>query len=298
MPNFRIPFGRRAAPPAEKTPQPLVFDPPSIEDLLLRAEAGNAAAMSAIGGRYYDGDGVVQDYRRAAEWLLKAESAGDVLAAFVLANMYAEGKGVEQNGAEALRRLRGLATRNSGAIHSIGLIYFNGAGVAQNAILAYLHFRIAANFRFKPAIDDFPIAAAQLSQEQLEEGDRLFCSWKPGAELPTNSAGDGQFLPKRDDTITIFLGPIMAAVRELSAGDLSVLEAASDHPESVIMTVPRSPLANIAIQLERIGWALPKAAPEPMPVPARLIELTPKGCDGIQLVFRALLANRAGIRRD
>jgi Sel1 repeat len=297
MLGFRTPFGRRNTPPpnAVSAGEPLSFPPLSTEDLLMRAEAGNVDAMARLGERYHKGDGVAQDYGRAAEWMLKAEAGGDQLSSFVLAHMYAQGQGVPQNGPEALRRFRQMAATNSFATYSIGLMYFKGSGIEQNAVLAYVHFRIAALFGNKAAIDSLVVTSAYLSPEQLEEGDQLFNAWAPGRPFPESARSDPRLAEPTPEHQAHFFGPLLNAVRELSPGDLSVLEAASNQPDSTIMTVARSRLAVFATLLERLGWMLPQPAPEgpaALNGAARLYLVTPKGRESLLLLFRILLQQR------
>ncbi len=53
--------------------------------------------------KYYNGDGVDQDYEKAAELFEQASEAGDISAAYYLGLMYQEGTGVEQDIDEAVK---------------------------------------------------------------------------------------------------------------------------------------------------------------------------------------------------
>ncbi len=61
------------------------------------AEDGHAKAQYQLGVMYYYGEGVPQNYDRAAEWYGKAAEGGDADAQFNLGLMYAHGIGVEQD---------------------------------------------------------------------------------------------------------------------------------------------------------------------------------------------------------
>ena len=52
---------------------------------------------------YYNGDGVVQDYREAVKWYTKAAQQGDVNAQYNLGVMYDKGEGVEKDDREAVK---------------------------------------------------------------------------------------------------------------------------------------------------------------------------------------------------
>lgn len=67
-----------------------------------RAEQGDVASQYYLGLRYYKGDGVKQDYAKAALWWAKAAGQGEATAQFRLGVMYAQGEGVAQNNTVAL----------------------------------------------------------------------------------------------------------------------------------------------------------------------------------------------------
>ncbi|MCF7689158.1 MAG: sel1 repeat family protein [Cephaloticoccus sp.] len=61
------------------------------------AEAGDGTAMVTIGLYYHQGEGVQQDYRKAAEWYLKAIAAGNADAFNNLGVLFRDGNGLPQN---------------------------------------------------------------------------------------------------------------------------------------------------------------------------------------------------------
>jgi len=61
------------------------------------AKAGDANAMSELGLRYHQGDGVPQDYVRAMDWYLQAIEQGDGDAYNNLGVLYRDGLGVTRN---------------------------------------------------------------------------------------------------------------------------------------------------------------------------------------------------------
>ena len=58
-------------------------------------------AQSAVAMMYANGKGVQQNYAEAAKWWTKAGSAGDLVAARHAWNLYRNGEGVERNAAAA-----------------------------------------------------------------------------------------------------------------------------------------------------------------------------------------------------
>ena len=67
------------------------------------AEAGVADAQYNLGVMYATGRGVTQDYAEAVRWYRLAAGQGDADAQYNLGVMYANGRGVSQDAAEAVR---------------------------------------------------------------------------------------------------------------------------------------------------------------------------------------------------
>ena len=134
------------------------------------ADQGFADAQAGLGVMYANGQGVAQDYAEAAKWFRKAADQGNAFAQSNLAAMQL--KGVAQNyvqerkpNAAAARPLedaeaayqrgdyamaypltRPLADQGDAVAQSnIGVMYFNGQGVAQDYAEAVRLFRLAAD---------------------------------------------------------------------------------------------------------------------------------------------------------
>ena len=73
------------------------------------AEQGDVRAQTSLGGMYYNGQGVQQDYAEATKWLRKAAERG-----YAPAQAY------------------------------LGIMYWNGQGVPRDAVLAYMWLNLAA----------------------------------------------------------------------------------------------------------------------------------------------------------
>ena len=76
------------------------------EELRTRAEQGNARAQAILGGMYYDGRGVPQDYAEAVRWYRLAAEQGDAVGQFSLGGIYALGKRLPQDYVQAHKWLR------------------------------------------------------------------------------------------------------------------------------------------------------------------------------------------------
>ena len=141
------------------------------------AEQGNGEAQYALGFMYAEARGVAQDDAEAVKWYRLAADQdpyvgiGDALARYALGFMYAEGRGVAQNNAEAVKWFRLSAKEGYGyswsvpdgsdaqateqyrlaaelgdaqAQFSLGFLYGEGRGVAQDDAEAVKWYRLAA----------------------------------------------------------------------------------------------------------------------------------------------------------
>src|SRR5690349_1789146 len=82
---------------------------------------------------YADGTGVPQDYAEAVRWWLKVAEKGIAQGQSDLATMYAEGHGVPRDIAEAARLARKAAVQGyAPAQANLGMLYFNGHGVPKD----------------------------------------------------------------------------------------------------------------------------------------------------------------------
>ena len=80
---------------------------PYSEELVKKAEAGDAEAQFALSTYYYVGDrftnGATQDYKEAVKWLTKSAEQGNAYAQMMLGACYMEGNGITKNEKEAVK---------------------------------------------------------------------------------------------------------------------------------------------------------------------------------------------------
>jgi len=117
---------------------------------------------------------------------------GDASAQNDLGGMYANGRGVRRNYAEALKWWRRAAEQGlASAQFSLGLMYEKGNGVAQDFVEAHKWYLIAAS-RF-PIADPVNSAiasefgkslAARMAPEPIAEAQRRAREWQPALETP------------------------------------------------------------------------------------------------------------------
>ncbi len=118
------------------------------------------------------------------EWRPLAEQ-GNANAQYFLGVMYAKGRGVPQDYAEAVKWSRKAAEQGvANAQFSLGVMYANGQGVPQDDAHAHMWFNLAAS-RFRPgagrdkAVKNRDTIAKRMTPAQISEADKLAREWRP-----------------------------------------------------------------------------------------------------------------------
>jgi TPR repeat protein len=110
-----------------------------------RAEGGDAQAQDELGAMYAEGRGVKKDYAEAVVWFRKAAEQGEATGQNELGVMYAEGRGVTQDYAQAVTWFRKAAEQGDATAQTnLGIKYDNGQGVKQDNGQALVWYRKAA----------------------------------------------------------------------------------------------------------------------------------------------------------
>ena len=110
----------------------------SAQGLLNRALAslGNADAQTKLGYAYSNGRGVEQDYAEAVKWYRLAAEQGDATAQYNLGFAYYNGRGVEQDYVEAFKWYRLAAEQgNADAQYNLGVCLLTLAKVLSKITL-------------------------------------------------------------------------------------------------------------------------------------------------------------------
>lgn len=109
------------------------FPPPSFEDLLEKAEKGDAHAQYLLGRRYNFGDGVTRNREKAVEWHTRAANQGHATAQYVLGLMYSAGEGVHQDTKQAVAWISRSAEQGlAEAQYALGMMYQTGEDVPRD----------------------------------------------------------------------------------------------------------------------------------------------------------------------
>jgi hypothetical protein len=123
----------------------LVAQSTNTAQIIKQAENGNAKAQTRLGEMYAVGRGVSRDEAEAVRWLLKAAEQGSIEAQCFLGGMYHDGKGVPKNEVEAVRWYQRAAEQGDAtAQFFLGFAYANGQGLPTNKLEAIHWYRKAA----------------------------------------------------------------------------------------------------------------------------------------------------------
>jgi TPR repeat protein len=97
------------------------------------ARQGKADAQNNLGGIFYNGLGVVQNYAEALKWWRLSAQQGNASAQTAIGDMYRDGLGTPKNDDEAFKWFQLSAQQgDSGAQNNLGVMYHEGRGVAKN----------------------------------------------------------------------------------------------------------------------------------------------------------------------
>jgi hypothetical protein len=137
-------------------------------------------AQTDLGLMYANGDGVPQDYAEAIRWYRPAAYGGGAEAQSSLGSMYANGRGLPQDDAEAVRWYKLAAYQGlASAQANLGVMYSRGRGVPQSDVEAYKWWSLAAAQGSDDAANNRDIVSSKMTPAQIAEAQRLTAEWKP-----------------------------------------------------------------------------------------------------------------------
>jgi hypothetical protein len=106
---------------------------PFSQELLNKAEQGDAAAQCAIGGAYFASLGVDKDYEEAMRWYAMAAKQGSAEGQFGLGVCHYFGMGVPKDDEEAIRWYTKAAEQGHAQSQSaLGMLYYDGYNIPQD----------------------------------------------------------------------------------------------------------------------------------------------------------------------
>lgn len=155
----------------------------SIKNVLALAKKGDAVAQNEVGGWYYRGRHVKQNYNEALQWWAKSAKQGNVQAIGNMGLCYQTGRGITQDSLRATQLYqrsikegnKALFNQNVGAAKKgnvfssmlIASCYQNGIGVSKEASKAVPFLTIAANKNCTQA--QFDLALIFLNDKKASE---------------------------------------------------------------------------------------------------------------------------------
>lgn len=117
------------------------FDKSAVPAIEQAAEAGDAQAQFQLGALYANGKGVTQDSAQAERWLRSAAEQGWVAAQTLLGWSYVQGDGIPRNLAEAHRWYSSAAEQgDTDAMCALGDLYQQGGSGIEKNHPAMLHW--------------------------------------------------------------------------------------------------------------------------------------------------------------
>ena len=103
------------------------------EELENLSDDGDTDASLELGGRYYSGNGVEQDYVKAARFYRRAEADGNATAQYNLGVMYDNALGVDHDESKAFDYYRKSAEQGFAlGMMALGEMYYTGQGCEKN----------------------------------------------------------------------------------------------------------------------------------------------------------------------
>jgi hypothetical protein len=137
------------------------------------AEQGLADAQYNLAWMYEHGEGVTQDYKKALKWYRLAVEQGDATAGHQLGVMHHYGWGVKTNYKEALRFYRLAAPQVVQSQYSLGAMYYQGQGVNQDIVIAYMWFYVAAKNGNPRSKGNINVLAKEMKPKQIAKAEKL-----------------------------------------------------------------------------------------------------------------------------
>ena len=144
------------------------------------AEQGQAVAQYQLGLLYANGKGVTKDDAQARQWYEKSAAQGRADAQVNLGILYDYGRGVPQDFKKAVYWYRLSANQgNDLAQRQLGLLYERGDGVQQDYVEAYMWYSLGAANGATRGATLRDALAKQMTPDQIAEAHMRAQKWKP-----------------------------------------------------------------------------------------------------------------------
>lgn len=138
------------------------------------AELNQVGATYSLGLYYLYIGGDARDYVEGARWMRRAAAAGHADAQYELAKLYGRGQGVEQDEAEAVTLMRRAAQQGHEAARAnMVQFYVDGVGVARDLTRAQMWALMADRAGEPVSAEGLALLQSQLTAAQRSEASRL-----------------------------------------------------------------------------------------------------------------------------
>ena len=135
------------------------------------AEQGDAVAQLFLGQMFFEGLGVLQDYKVAKMWLEKSASKNISMAQNNLGSIYENGKGVAQDLHKAAIWYQKAAVQgDKNAQFNLGAFYFDEGG-DLNLMYSYMWFKISLENGVNIAKENVDFLKTKMSSSHVEKAD-------------------------------------------------------------------------------------------------------------------------------
>lgn len=126
-----------------------------FEEILQKANEGEADAQNKLCVMYNDGEGTQKNENQALQWCRLAANQGHAAAQHNLSIMYTNGQGIKKDDKEAFYWMKSSAEQGVAiSQYYLALMYTNGQGIQKNSIEAAKWYHLAADQGYAAAQND------------------------------------------------------------------------------------------------------------------------------------------------
>jgi len=142
------------------------------------ANFGDLIAQFDLAVAYEFGNGVPQDYEKAAYWYRKSAEQGLAIAQSHLGVLYTNGKGVARDYDQAAFWYGKAAEQGDGkAQNNLGAMNYQGQGVPRDYVQAYFWWLLAAVQGNRSARRNLDMAQQTMTPDEISEAYRRASEW-------------------------------------------------------------------------------------------------------------------------
>lgn len=155
-----------------------------FEEMLKKAETGDAKSQNEIGWMYCEGQGVLRNNEEAVKWFRRSAEQGYAEAQYGLGNMYLRGRGVPEDYKEACEWFKKSAKQGLAEAQSkFGWMCYEGQGIKQD-------YKLAFEWSRKSAEQGYALAQNMLGV-MYENGEGVQRNYEEAVKWYTESAEQG-----------------------------------------------------------------------------------------------------------